>query len=390
MSVACCESVVEAGYWPASTECPACAATPAQATVQTTALAGCLDLRLVFAGSLCRLARTRCVHDGRELSAERSHAVPVLSVSFVGASLIHSGRRRLQADPANALWSRAGEGYRAEHPWGPSCRSCHLAFDPELGAELDRLAPSREAGPRLVAPPLRALLRLRLLVCALGDAGGFGECVGGGGGCHEGGERGSGVGIGCVGSGCVDGVCAVSPLEVEERLIAVAHDTLAGGMVAGGAGERAAATVRETDRRHRRVVTRATELLQERFRERLPLAEVARAACSSPAHLTRLFRRYTGVTLHAYQTRLRLVAALDSVLEPGVDLSALAFELGFSSHSHLTASFRRELGSTPAELRREVRRSSVVRARVPELAAGLSRSVPARRDSVRAGVAAGR
>ena len=38
------------------------------------------------------------------------------------------------------------------------------------------------------------------------------------------------------------------------------------------------------------------------------------------------------------------------------DLTALALDLGFSSHSHFTAAFRRAFGRPPAEFRRITRR----------------------------------
>jgi len=139
-------------------------------------------------------------------------------------------------------------------------------------------------------------------------------------------------------------------LQLEEELITIARATMA-----GPAGGGSAARGLEARERHRRVVARACELIQEHYRESLRLEDVARCVGASPAHLTRIFRRQTGMSIHQYQTRLRLAAALDSVLEPGVDLSALAYELGFASHSHLTASFRSAFGCTPSELRREVR-----------------------------------
>jgi AraC-like DNA-binding protein len=47
---------------------------------------------------------------------------------------------------------------------------------------------------------------------------------------------------------------------------------------------------------------------------------------------------------------LRLARALD-LLEGDVDLSSLAQDLGFSSHSHFAAAFRQAYGRTPSEFR---------------------------------------
>jgi AraC-like DNA-binding protein len=62
-------------------------------------------------------------------------------------------------------------------------------------------------------------------------------------------------------------------------------------------------------------------------------------------------------SFHRYLTRLRLRAALER-LPDASDLTALALELGFSSHSHFTDAFRREFRRTPSEARRDWREMS--------------------------------
>ena len=94
----------------------------------------------------------------------------------------------------------------------------------------------------------------------------------------------------------------------------------------------------------------ACELLGRRFTEPMTLAEIAAAIGTSPFHLCRSFRRATGTTLHEYRNQLRLRSALDR-LEAADDLSQLALELGYSSHSHFTAAFRRSFGFTPSMAR---------------------------------------
>jgi AraC family transcriptional regulator len=96
------------------------------------------------------------------------------------------------------------------------------------------------------------------------------------------------------------------------------------------------------------------ELLGRHFAEPLTLAEIARAVGASVFHLCRTFRRATGTTIHAYRTQLRLRSALDRLENADCDLSQLALDLGFSSHSHFTASFRTAFGVPPSTARRHV------------------------------------
>ena len=75
---------------------------------------------------------------------------------------------------------------------------------------------------------------------------------------------------------------------------------------------------------------------------------------ASVFHLARTFRRRTGFSLHAYRNQLRVRTALEHLASPGTDLVALALDLGFSSHSHFTETFRRGFGVTPSEARRSL------------------------------------
>jgi AraC family transcriptional regulator len=98
----------------------------------------------------------------------------------------------------------------------------------------------------------------------------------------------------------------------------------------------------------------ACEVLGRRFAEPLALADIARDVGASLYHLCRAFRRTTGTTIHEYRNQLRLRSALDRLELRDCDLSQLALELGYSSHSHFTASFRRAFRVTPSNARRHI------------------------------------
>jgi AraC family transcriptional regulator len=108
-------------------------------------------------------------------------------------------------------------------------------------------------------------------------------------------------------------------------------------------------------RRRRDLVEAARRLLARRFREPLTLTEMAGVLGVSPFHLSRVFHEGTGSTLHAYRNSLRLAAALEAVRDPRVDLTTVALDLGYSSHSHFTSAFRRRFGLPPSEARQLLR-----------------------------------
>ena len=103
---------------------------------------------------------------------------------------------------------------------------------------------------------------------------------------------------------------------------------------------------------HAERVEVAKAYLASHLSERITLYDLARAVHISPFHLARIFQQHTQIPIHRYLTRLRLRASLEHLAEGAGDLTALALELGFASHSHFTGAFRREFGCAPSTARR--------------------------------------
>lgn len=80
--------------------------------------------------------------------------------------------------------------------------------------------------------------------------------------------------------------------------------------------------------------------------------EAATRLAVSVRTLQRLGHRYVGVSPTAMIRRRRLQEAAERLrLDPGLDLSRLAAELGYADHAHLTRDFRRILGIAPTTYR---------------------------------------
>ena len=137
------------------------------------------------------------------------------------------------------------------------------------------------------------------------------------------------------------------PLWVEEALLHVVAACVDGraSLQPGAAG---GGTPRQ-----REWTLEAKAMLATRLGERVTLTDVARALGLSSFYLCRLFLAVSGQTLHAYRTEMRLRTSLFRVLERGDDLTDIALDLGFSSHSHFTAAFRKRFRITPSRLRAE-------------------------------------
>ncbi len=105
-------------------------------------------------------------------------------------------------------------------------------------------------------------------------------------------------------------------------------------------------------RAQRDLAHEAAALLASSFRENFGLAHFAARLGVSSGHLCRSFRRSIGRGLHRYRDELRLRIALEE-MEAGRGLTDLALDLGYSSHSHFTAAFRRCFGEAPSRIRRQ-------------------------------------
>lgn len=111
-----------------------------------------------------------------------------------------------------------------------------------------------------------------------------------------------------------------------------------------------------------RVVDKAKQILHAWGFERISLDDIAREVGVSPVYLTQEFTRTEGIPLYRYQLRLRLDRALLEL--PDCDnITALALDLGFSSHSHFGALFKSQFGIRPSDFRDEWARRRGIRTR---------------------------
>lgn len=126
---------------------------------------------------------------------------------------------------------------------------------------------------------------------------------------------------------------------------ALARDEIGSAILLSSFGHSSRVAVEDS-----RCVRGAKAILHEATAERLTLGDIASRLGVTPIYLTQAFKRSEGIPLYRYQTRLRLSRALAELPERD-DITDLALELGFSSHSHFTATFRTVLGVTPSDYR---------------------------------------
>lgn len=239
-------------------------------------------------------------------------------VTFVRRGLFvrHCRGGTAVADPNHVLFFNPDEEYRVRHPLpgGDDCTVFVLDAETLSGLFEEAGRPSGDAEPAL---PVRAV--------PIGSDAFLGQAH-----LHA----------------MLAGAAPPDALTAEEHSLALLLDVL---RAPGGTAGTAART--ETRRRHLRASAAAQEFLCARMFEAATLDHVAQAVGYTKYHLARVFRQVVGVPMHRYRNRLRLRVALEHLADPRADLSALAFHVGFSSHSHFTEAFRKEFGLTPSFVR---------------------------------------
>jgi AraC family transcriptional regulator len=100
-----------------------------------------------------------------------------------------------------------------------------------------------------------------------------------------------------------------------------------------------------------RRLRRAIEFMSSNCGRELSLAEIAGAAYLSEFHFSRLFKKITGATPHAYLASLRIERARRLLAESDLPIAEVGAEVGYASQSHFTKIFREATGMTPKAFR---------------------------------------
>jgi AraC family transcriptional regulator len=98
---------------------------------------------------------------------------------------------------------------------------------------------------------------------------------------------------------------------------------------------------------------RAMDFMRADLSGNISLEQLASVCELSANYFARAFKKCTGVPPHRWLIEMRLEKAKDLLLNTKTPLAEVAVACGFADQSHLTKTFRRATGNTPAEWRRE-------------------------------------
>lgn len=141
---------------------------------------------------------------------------------------------------------------------------------------------------------------------------------------------------------------SATTLDVEANVIALL-DSICGASGVAGQSSGAARGRAGTRARARRQADVAKSFVDANLASGLDVSAVASEVGVSAFHLCRLFKAVNGITLHEYRIRQRLAFVVHRLVDRArLNLLDLALDAGFSSHSHLTRTFKNRLGIAPS------------------------------------------
>jgi AraC family transcriptional regulator len=103
-----------------------------------------------------------------------------------------------------------------------------------------------------------------------------------------------------------------------------------------------------------RILRRIRDRIEAELDTELSLASLAKESGYSRAHFLRMFRAATGLTPHRYVLERRLSTAQQLLRQSKTPLADIALMCGFSSQTYMNEVFRKRLGVTPQEHRRNI------------------------------------
>ncbi len=117
---------------------------------------------------------------------------------------------------------------------------------------------------------------------------------------------------------------------------------------------RLAAGIPNERKRHTDTIERAIEFMNEHFCQNITLEQIADHVYLSRIYFHKLFLAATGRTPYKYLLERRLVHAQKLLMTTDLSVGAITRECGFSSQSYFNQVFRRELGYTPVDYKRQM------------------------------------
>lgn len=100
-------------------------------------------------------------------------------------------------------------------------------------------------------------------------------------------------------------------------------------------------------------VTRTMDYIYDHLQEKIQLEQLARITNLNKSYLCTLFKKETGITIASYINQRRIEAAANMLVYGNFTPQEISSYFAFSSHSHFISCFKKEMGITPTEYKKQ-------------------------------------
>lgn len=274
-------------------------------------------IRPLFSSALVRVLDFRCGPEQPRATAEWAEVVEI-AVPRRGIYLRRSSYGDELVDTTTALFFNHGQDYEIGHPAGGGDETTVFLLEPEslwkyvtdeLGGRYLGSGGVFPRGTLLIGPVEQALHQLLYRISMHAEP--------------------------------------TDKLQLQELCALLVGRLIKHMFQPGTDGHNAGATSQVSDRARLWAATH--------FTQPISLQDIADGVGYSQFHLARCFKAATGLTLHRYITRLRLLESLNRLSDMrGRNISVIAHDLGFSSHSHFSRAFVQEFHTSPSAFGRAI------------------------------------
>ena len=96
-------------------------------------------------------------------------------------------------------------------------------------------------------------------------------------------------------------------------------------------------------------------LFDEHPEQEIHLTDLAREACVSPSHFSRVFRQLTSLNVIGYINAKRIIKAKELLVSSDENVNVIAEKCGFETPAHFYRVFKSLTGETPGQYRTRCR-----------------------------------
>ena len=106
----------------------------------------------------------------------------------------------------------------------------------------------------------------------------------------------------------------------------------------------------QISRMDKKFLNKISKIVEEYLdKEELSVEELSEIIGLSRVHLYRKIKKLTGMSVSEFVRSVKLRLSLELIKNSGKSISEIAYEVGFSSPSYFTKSFKEQFGISPSE-----------------------------------------